>query len=318
MKKHALLALVLLGCVACSNAVGQPAEPVPDAARDPAVAELGSGFRSAHADVHGTRLHYVHGGEGPAVLLVHGFPEDWFAYREIMPRLAERFRVIAVDLRGIGGSRATEHGYDAASLAEDLRQLLERLELERVYVVGHDVGGFAAYMLARQHRPLVRGAMLLESPLPGIGPWNELKCDPGVWHFGFHQTPRLPERMIAGREFIYLREGFLTSESISDAEVAHYARSYAAPDHLHAGLGFYRELPESERVVAAQTEPTDVPFVFAGADRVFAPLMPELAENVRARGASDVTVETIANSGHYVLDDQPEAVLELIQRYASR
>jgi len=281
------------------------------------VAELGGGFRSGFADVNGTRLHYVRGGDGPAVLLLHGFPEDWFAFRDIMPKLAEQFSVVAVDLRGIGRSRATDTGYDAGTLAKDVQQLLEQLAIDDVYVVGHDVGGFVGYVLARRSPDTVRGAMLLESPLPGIGPWAEIERDPRMWHVGFHKTPRLPDRLIAGREFIYLREGFLTGDSFTDEEVRHFARAYAAPDGLNAGLGFYRALDETERVVASLTSPTDDPFVLVGSEEVFAPVNPQFAEAIRASGAPNVTVEAVADSGHYIVDDQPEIVTELIERHAA-
>lgn len=133
-----------------------------------------------------------------------------------------------------------------------------------------------------------------------------------MWHVGFHQTPNLPEKLLAGREYTYLREGFLTSESISDAKVQRYARAYAAPDHLRAGLEFYRALPASEAFLDQQRGALDTPITIAGADKVFGPLGEQIAEGLRTRGASNVTVKTITESGHYVLDDQPEQVTQLI------
>src|SRR6266550_5101023 len=102
---------------------------------DPAVARLGDNFVSGTAKVNGTTLHYVRGGTGPALILVHGFPQDWYEWHAIMPKLAKQFTVVAVDLRGIGGSAATAGGYDAANMAEDVHQLAEHLHLEHVYVV---------------------------------------------------------------------------------------------------------------------------------------------------------------------------------------
>jgi pimeloyl-ACP methyl ester carboxylesterase len=307
----ALLAVAALS--ACGKAVSQP-EPG-DA--DATVRELGAGFRSGRVAVNGTELHYVRGGSGPNLLLLHGFPEDWSAFRHVMPALAENYSVVAVDGRGIGRSTPTERGYDAESQGEDVAQLTEALELNDVYVVGHDLGGTAGYAFAHRYPERVRGALLLEAPLAGIEPWAEIKCDPGVWHFGFHQTPNLAERLLPGREAIYLREGFLTSDKISDADVERYARAYAAPDHLRAGLGAYRAMAQSEVYLDGLRTRVDVPFVVAGADQVFGPLGEAIAGGMRARGCSDVTVETIADSGHYVLDDQPERVLALIEQYAA-
>jgi pimeloyl-ACP methyl ester carboxylesterase len=129
-----------------------------------------AGFASATAQVNGTILHYVAGGQGPALILIHGFPENWSAYAKIMPRLASQYRVVAVDLRGIGGSKSTEGGYDAATMAEDVHQLAQTLGLDRAYIVGHDFGGWVAYALARLHPGTVRGAMILDVPIPGIDP----------------------------------------------------------------------------------------------------------------------------------------------------
>ena|SRR6516164_9605836 len=114
----------------------------------PPTTGLGKEFVSAIEAVNGITLHYVRGGKGPAVILIHGFPQDWFEYHAIMPRLAKQFTVIAVDLRGVGGSTATPGGYDAANMAQDVHQLMAALKLDRVYIVGHDIGGMVAGSVA--------------------------------------------------------------------------------------------------------------------------------------------------------------------------
>src|SRR5258707_3573060 len=116
---------------------------------------LGKEFASETARVNGITLHYVRGG-GPAVILIHGFPQDWFEYRAIMPRLAKQFTVIAVDLRGVGGSTATPGGYDAADMAEDLHQLAAALKLEHVYIGGHDIGREVAISFCSRYPPGTR------------------------------------------------------------------------------------------------------------------------------------------------------------------
>jgi pimeloyl-ACP methyl ester carboxylesterase len=149
LKQWMFVAVVLQ--VGCS---GAPAESPRRSPVDSAVAELGDAFESRTANVNGTTLHYVRGGSGRAVILLHGFPQDWSVFRRIMPRLARTFTVVAVDLRGIGGSTATSSGYDAATLAEDIRQLTTQLGLDRPYVAGHDNGGMVAYALARLYPEL--------------------------------------------------------------------------------------------------------------------------------------------------------------------
>jgi len=157
----------------------------------PIVTGLDKEFLSVTATVNGITLHYVRGGKGPTVILIHGFPQDWFEYRPIMPRLAKQFTVIAVDLRGIGGSTATSGGYDAATMAEDVYQLVSKLKLEHVYVVGHDIGGHVAYAFFRRYPQLMRGAMILDTPIPGIEGWEEIQGAPFMWHMHFMQVPGL-------------------------------------------------------------------------------------------------------------------------------
>jgi pimeloyl-ACP methyl ester carboxylesterase len=289
---------------------------------DPAVTKLGKGFTSNTAKVNGTTVHYVRGGSGPAVILLHGFSQDWYEWHRIMPRLAKRFTVVAVDLRGIGGSTATPAGYNAANLAEDIHQLAQQLKLERVYVAGHDIGGMVTYAFARRYPKATRGVMILDVGLPGIEPWEEDKANPKLWHFGFHQTPNLPERLIAGRQLIYFREGCynrfaLNSNAISDADAAHYANSYGTPEQLRAGMEFYRAFPANERFNKAQQQQNDVPIVLAGGDKSVGTLNPRYAESLRKHGGVNVTTEVIKDSGHYVVDEQPEQVTELIERYAA-
>ena len=160
---------------------------------------LGNGFESKSASVNGTSIHYVRGGSGPPVLLVHGFPEDWYEFHHIVPALAKRFAVIAVDLRGVGDSAPAASGYDAANLAEDLHQLAEQLHLRNIYIVGHDIGGMVAYAFLRKYSKTLRGAMILDVAIPGLDPWDKVKSDSTVWHIRFHQTD-LPERLVAGRQ----------------------------------------------------------------------------------------------------------------------
>ncbi len=122
-----------------------------------------------------------------------------------MPLLAKKFTVVAVDLRGVGGSSATPGGYESPNMAEDIRQLTQQLKLEQVYIVGHDIGGMVAYAFARLYPQATRGVMILDVPLPGIDPWEESIAGPDFWHIPFHQMPNLPEKLLAGRQAVYFR-----------------------------------------------------------------------------------------------------------------
>ena len=144
----------VLAVAACAAIHGQSS---PRQMTDPAVSALGSGFYADTARVNGTTLHYVRGRAGPAIILIHGFPEDWYAYHRMMPQLAKHHTVVALDLRGIGGSAPTAGGYDATNMADDVHQLAEHLHLEHVYVVGHDIGGVVAYAFVRRYPETSRG-----------------------------------------------------------------------------------------------------------------------------------------------------------------
>jgi pimeloyl-ACP methyl ester carboxylesterase len=280
------------------------------------VASLGEGFNSGNAIVNGTSIHYVRGGSGPVVILVHGFPEDWYEFHHVMPLLAKKFTVVAVDLRGVGGSAPTAAGYDAANLAEDLHQLGEQLQLKNVYTVGHDIGGMVAYAFLRKYPQTLRGAMILDVAIPGLEPWDKIKNDSVVWHIRFHQTA-LPEKLVTGRQVEYFRY-YLGREFFSDADVAHYAEAYRDPDHLRTAFEFYRAFPANEKFNTEHSGPIPLPVVFGVGDRdYFAQFLPTIAASLRAHGCSNLKTEVIKDSAHYVAQEQPAALAALIARYAA-
>jgi pimeloyl-ACP methyl ester carboxylesterase len=278
---------------------------------------FGKEFTSETGTVNGIILHYVRGGEGPALILIHGFPQDWFEYHAVMPQLAKRFTVIAVDLRGVGGSAATPGGYDAANMAEDIYQLVSALKLEDVYVVGHDIGGMVAYAFVRRYPQIMRGAMILDQVIPGIDGWDEVQRSPVVWHMHFMQIPGLAEKLVVGRQAEYLGY-FLNFGKFTPGEVSHYVQAYATPAQLHAALEMYRAFPANVQFNQAQRGPNELPvFLAAGAGSPFAKLVPQIAEGLRGSGLTRVETGKIPDSVHYVVADQPEAVADLIERYAS-
>jgi pimeloyl-ACP methyl ester carboxylesterase len=277
------------------------------------VAEPPSGFASDHVQVNGTSLHYVRGGRGPAIILIHGFPEDWVEYRAIMPRLAERFTVVAVDLPGIGRSAPAAGGYDAANLAAHIHGLAEALKLDRSYLVGHDLGGIVTYAYVRRFPSSLRGAMILDVPIPGLAGWDESTKD--FWHIGFIQVPGLAEKMVPGRQEAFLGynldEGKFTPE-----ERAYYFQAYGPPQ-LHAAFEIYRAFSKDAEWNAAQTTLNSVPLVVAvGEKSFFAPFVSTFVDGYRAKGMTHVESARIPAASHYLLADNPQAVAELIERHA--
>jgi pimeloyl-ACP methyl ester carboxylesterase len=280
-------------------------------------ANIPDGFACEAVTVNGITLHYVRGGEGPPLILIHGFPQDWFEYHAIMPQLAKRFTVIAVDLRGVGGSTATQGGFDAANMAEDIYQLVSTLKLECVYVVGHDIGGMVAYAFVRRYPQIMRGAMILDQVIPGIEGWEDIQGSPAVWHLHFMQVPGLPEKLVTGRQADYFSY-FLSFGKFTPSEVAHFVQAYATPEQLRAAFEMYRAFPANVQFNQAHRGTNEVPlFLAAGEGSPFAKLVPKIADGLRASGFTRVETWLIPDSVHYVVADQPEAVADLIERYAS-
>lgn len=297
----------LLLCLGFSTVATAAAKRDADLGRPP------PGFVSATARVDGAAIHYVRGGRGPAVVLIHGFPQDWVEYRAIMPRLARRFTVVAVDLPGVGKSAPSAVGYAAATRARQIHDLATRLALARPYIVGHDLGGITAYAYVRQFPADLRGAMILDVPIPGVGGWEAATKD--AWHIGFIQTPGLAEKLVPGRQDAFLGWA-LDQGRFTPAQRAYYFSAYG-PAQLHAGFEMYRAFPADAKWNQAHTAPNATPVVIAIGERsFFAPFAQTFADGYRARGLTDVRSATAPGSGHYLLADNPEAVAALIERHA--
>jgi pimeloyl-ACP methyl ester carboxylesterase len=203
-------------------------------------------IRHGHADLGEVRLHYATAGEGPAVLLLHGWPQTSFMWRGVLPGLAAAgYRAIAPDLRGLGDSSRPAGGYDKKTLARDVWRLAHEVLGEgRLFVVGHDWGGPTAFALAAQHRDAVRRLAIFDAPVPGDG-------TPAMfanrWHHGLHWEPDLPEALTEGREEVYLRFFYrhwgARPDAIDEEAQREYLRTYRQPGAMRAGFELYRATP---------------------------------------------------------------------------
>jgi pimeloyl-ACP methyl ester carboxylesterase len=276
------------------------------------------GFTSQFANVGGLRLHYVRGGSGPVVVLLHGYPQHWYEWREIAPRLAGRFTVVAVDLRGAGESQAPAEGYDKATLAADVHGLLDQLGLaDDVRVVGHDIGTMVAYAYAAHHRETVSRLVLTEAPIPMAefiyGAPALTAHGPAFWNWGFFSlTNGLPESVISGRESIWVRDFTAsisaTPDAISPQEVEVYAQPLRDPARLRASFEYFRAFPTDIADVQRCLEegPLPMPVLALGAEHSMGETVAELARKV----ASDVTGDVIADSGHWIPEERPRELLD--------
>jgi pimeloyl-ACP methyl ester carboxylesterase len=205
-------------------------------------------FTHRTASVNGIRLHYVIGGRGDAVVLLHGWPETWYTWRKVMPTLAQHYTVIAPDLPGLGDSEKPEGGYDMRTVAEVIHGLVGKLGYNRIFLVGHDVGTWIAYSYAAAHPNSVTRLVIMDAALPGVTPEqaSELSREANLktWQFAFNPLPELPEALVAGRERLFLswffRNKAANPASISETDINEYIRAYSAPGKMKAGFDYYR------------------------------------------------------------------------------
>ncbi|MFG3253420.1 alpha/beta fold hydrolase [Streptomyces sp. NPDC048172] len=275
-----------------------------------------AGFTHRWVDADGVRLHAVEGGrpEDPAVVLLAGFPQTWWAWRKVMPGLARRFHVIAVDLPGQGHSARPERGYDTHTVAAHVHAAVRALGVPSYSLVAHDIGAWVAFSLALTHESHLRGVALLDAGIPGITLPETIPTDAErawkTWHFAFHLVPGLPETLLAGREREYV-DWFLKAKALSprtfdDAEVDHYAAALAADGGLRASLAYYRDAAESARKNREALERRHLSVPVLGISSSHGSV-PDMAASL-SRWADDVTGTVVADAGHFIPDEQPEAV----------
>ncbi len=264
--------------------------------------------------VNGTELHYVSAGTtGSAVLLVHGFPETWWTFHKVIPRLAESHRVFAVDLRGFGDSSHGGGPQDNATLAEDLHQLIERLDVGGVHLTGQDISGATTFRLASKHPDQVHSYTAIETALPGYG--LEALADVargGFWHVGVMAAPGIPELLIGGRERDFLaRYAFpaLSADpgAVTDADVGEFTRAYAQPGGFDgAGVVYRSMLREGEDIRALAKEPLTMPVLAVGA------LSGDFTAKTMRQVATSVRAAYLEGVGHYVALEAPDQLAEVL------
>ena len=219
-------------------------------------------FTSRYVDTGDLRQHVVTGGDGPPLLLVHGWPQTWYAWRLVMPALARDFQVIVPDQRGCGLSGKPQDGYDTGTLAGDLAALMDALGHRRFAVAGHDTGMWIGYALAADHPGRVDRLAVAETPLPGVSPSPPLfataQLNNALWHFAFNRLAAVNDQLVTGREEVYFGWQFATKAArpLPDYAVRHYIDTLAAsPEALHASFAIYRALERHHRAEPAAHDP---------------------------------------------------------------
>ena len=271
------------------------------------------GVAHHRVELNGTALHYVAAGTGGTpILLVHGFPETWWAFRELIPLLAAHHRVFAVDLRGFGDSDHAPGECDSATSAEDLHLLIRHLDVGPVHVTGQDVSGATVFRLATAYPQDVRSFIAIETGLPGFG--VEALADVthgGAWYIGVLVTPGIPEMLLAGRE----RE-FLGRFGFSGADIDEFVRAYSRPDGWRGAIGLYRSmLREGAEIKALSDAPgLTVPVLAVGAGG--GPFT--AATMTQAAAKTEVSSVSLDGVGHYAAMEAPDELAKAVLEFTGR
>ncbi len=282
-----------------------------------AAAAVPPGFTSRRYAVNGIHLHAVTGGSGPALVLLAGWPETWYAWRLVMPALAERFTVIAPDMRGQGDSDRPLTGYDTQTLAADVHALVAQLGHTKINLAGHDVGAWAAYAYAAAYRDEVERVALLDAAIPGVTPAAAfaLKRKSTTWQFFFNAVPDVPEMLTAGREREYLGWFFRTKaarpNAISPATVDVYVKAYSVPGGMRAGFSYYRAVfDDIDQNTISKKTPLAMPVLALGGDHAVG----DALRQAMTTAATDVSGGALAHCGHYIPEEAPR---ELARRFTA-
>jgi len=303
MRRHFLFAPVLLVAATSASA---------------AVVPFPAGFRTQTVETNGTKVYVRVGGKGPAVVLLHGFGDTGDMWAPIAAKLVRDHTVIVPDLRGMGLSARPDTGYTKKNQAKDVAGVLDHLQIDKADLVTHDIGNMVGYALAAQYPDRVVRWVVIDAPLPGLGNWDEIVKSPLLWHFNF-RGPDV-ERLVAGRERIYLdrfwNELSANPKAIDEATRKHYADLYARPRAMHAAFeqfgAFNQDAVDNKALLAAGK--LDMPILAVGAEKSFGAGQANELRSV----ATNVTSAIVPGSGHWVMEENPDATTRLVVEFLSR
>jgi pimeloyl-ACP methyl ester carboxylesterase len=276
-------------------------------------------FTHHTVSVNGIQMHYVMGGKGEPVVLLHGWPETWYSWHLVMPSLARNYTVIAPDLRGLGDSSKPLTGYDGNTVAEDIHQLVTQLGFKTILLVGHDIGTQVAYSYAAAHPTEVRKLVVMEFTIPGFAPPGRMP----LWWSVFHQTPDVPEALVDGKEVTYLswfyRNLAHNPAAITQEDINEYVGHYSAPGGMRAGFEYYRAFPQDaiQNTNYSKTK-LAMPVLALGGGYI-----PTLGGNITMPTsiygmkilAQNVTGIIVPNSGHWIPEEQPKFLVDQLFKF---
>lgn len=273
-----------------------------------------SSFRVQDIQTDGATIHVRVGGKGPAVVLLHGFGDTGDMWAPLAADLARNHTVVVPDLRGMGLSSHPEDGYDKRTQAADIRSVLTQLHIDHAAVVGHDIGTMVAYAYAARYPDKTDRLVVMDAPVPGIPPWDQIVRLPALWHFDFGGPDM--ERLVAGRERIYLdrfwNEFAGDPTKVDEATRQHYAELYARPGAMHDAFAQFRAIrKDAEDNKAAMATKLTMPVLAIGGEKSFGANEAVVMRNA----ATNVTELVVPNAGHWLMEEAPNITIPAIHRF---
>jgi pimeloyl-ACP methyl ester carboxylesterase len=272
-------------------------------------------FRTQEVGTNGTTIHVRIGGKGPAVVLLHGYGETGDMWAPLAAALARDHTVVVPDLRGMGLSSHPAGGYDKKTQGEDVSGVLDALKIDKAALVTHDIGNMVGYAFAAEHPDRVTRFALLDAPLPGVGPWEEILKNPLLWHFRFGGPDM--ERLVKGRERIYLdrfwNEFSADPKKFDEGSRQHYASLYARPGAMHSGFEQFKAFDQdaADNKTFLGKGPLSMPVLAVGGEKSFGPMM----ATVMRFAATNVQEAVIPQAGHWLMEENPDATIKLIKDF---
>jgi pimeloyl-ACP methyl ester carboxylesterase len=272
-------------------------------------------FRTQEIETNGVTIHVRVGGEGAAVVLLHGYGETGDMWAPLAAVLAHDHTVVVPDLPGMGLSSHPASGYDKKTQGEDIAGVLNALKIGKVELVTHDIGNMVGYAFAAEHPDRVTKFALLDAPLPGVGPWEEILKNPLLWHFRFGGPDM--ERLVKGRERIYLdrfwNEFSADPKKFDEASREHYARLYARPGAMHSGFEQFKAFDQDaidNKAFLAKGMLT-MPVLAVGGEKSFGPMM----ATVMRFAATNVQEAVVPHAGHWLMEENPADTIKLLKDF---
>ncbi|WKA29347.1 alpha/beta fold hydrolase [Bradyrhizobium roseum] len=274
--------------------------------------------QSKFAEVNGVKLHYLVAGKGDPVVLLHGFAQTSHMWRPLIAKLSAKHTVIAPDLRGFGQSSTPDGGYTKKAMAQDIHALVKSLKYDRIRLVGHDIGLMVAYAYAAQYPDEVDRIVLMEAFLPGVGEWNNVFLLRDLWHF--HFFGKTPLALVTGRERTYLEHFWNdfaadAQKSVPEADRKFYAKEYARPGHMKAGMEVFRAFPQdaSEFAELAKTK-LPMPMLVLSGEKAGGTFLIEQGKMV----ATNVEGVLVPGRGHWLMEEAPDQVIPKLVEFLDR